>query len=270
MGTVSSRGTSSFARSTRGRGRPRLPDGATLSGLLALGMLLGMKHALEADHVAAVAALATRSRSVKHTVLQGTVWGVGHALTLLAFGGVVLAMHEGVPQRLANLLELAVGAMLVILGIDVFRRLRRDRVHIHVHRHDGGVLHIHAHSHAHDTAPHDPAHHHHAHRRDALREGFPLRALFVGMMHGLAGTAALILLTVGAAPTAALGIAQIAAFGVGSIAGMAALSMVIALPLRLSARLLTRVHHALHAAAGAATLALGGTIMYQAARSVGA
>jgi cytochrome c biogenesis protein CcdA len=241
-----------------------LPDGATLTGLCVLGLLLGMKHALEADHISAVAALATRSRSVKHTVLQGTVWGVGHALTLFAFGGVVLAMHEGVPQRLANVLELAVGAMLVVLGIDVFRRLRRDRVHFHLHRHGGEVLHIHAHSHAHDTAPHDPAHHRHAHH-----ERFPLRALFVGMMHGLAGTAALILLTVGAAPSAALGIAQIAAFGVGSVAGMAALSVAIALPLRISARFLTRVHHALHAAAGAATLGLGGAIMYQAARSVG-
>src|SRR4051812_3917050 len=105
-----------------------------------------MKHALEADHVAAVAALATRSRSVGHTVLQGVVWGMGHTATLFLFGGMVLAMQLVVPERLAVALELAVGVMLVMLGLDVFRRMRRDRVHFHVHQHADRVLHMHAHS----------------------------------------------------------------------------------------------------------------------------
>jgi ABC-type nickel/cobalt efflux system permease component RcnA len=227
-------------------------SGAGLAGLLALGAVLGMKHALEPDHVAAVAALATRSRSVRHTVWQGIAWGTGHTLTLFIFGGIVLAMRRKVPDQLALGLECAVAVMLIVLGIDVLRRLRRDRVHFHVHRHDDGVIHVHAHSHAHDTAPHDAAHHHHGHAA-----GLPLRALFVGMMHGMAGTAALIVLMVGTAKSILSGLAQIAAFGVGSIAGMAALSLVIALPLRATAHFFDRANRALQALTGCATLALG-------------
>ena len=230
------------------------------ASLLLLGLVLGMKHALEADHIAAVAALATRSRTVRHTVWQGIVWGTGHTLTLLFFGGVVLALHEIVPQRLAGVLELLVGVMLVVLGVDVLRRLATNRVHFHVHQHADGVVHVHAHSHAHDPAPHDPTRHRHVHP-----EGFPLRALLVGMMHGMAGTAALILVMAGSAGSLALGLAQIALFGVGSIVGMAALSVAIAIPLRLSARTFERAQRVLHAAVGVATLALGGNIIWQAA-----
>jgi cytochrome c biogenesis protein CcdA len=240
-----------------------LSSAGTVASLLVLGVLLGMKHALEADHIAAVAALATRSRTVRHTVLQGIFWGAGHTLTLLFFGGVVLAMHVTVPQRLAGFLELAVGVMLIALGLDVFRRLRKDRVHFHVHRHGDGVVHVHVHSHAHERAPHDPARHEHLHP-----ERLPLRALFVGMIHGMAGTAALILVAIGSARSIALGLAEIVAFGAGSIAGMAVLSLAIAIPMRLSARLLGRAHDALQALAGAVSVGLGGTILYQATSQV--
>src|SRR5260370_28041601 len=185
--------------------------------LLLLGLLLGMRHALEADHLAAVASLATRSKGTRGRVLQGAVWGLGHTLTLLAVGGVCLLLRAASSERVAAALEGAVGVMLLLLGADVLRRMRRRRVHLHVHRHADGTVHLHAHRHA-PAEAHDPDHHQHAH------EGFPLRALLVGMVHGLAGSAALLLLTLTTLSSAWLGVAYIAVFGIGSIAGMAGLA----------------------------------------------
>ncbi len=95
--------------------------------LLLVGLLLGMKHALDADHVAALAALATRSTSVKEAVRQGVVWGAGHTLTLLAFAGVVLATDANIPKGTADAPEFAVGVMLVLLGLEVLRRAYRQK-----------------------------------------------------------------------------------------------------------------------------------------------
>jgi ABC-type nickel/cobalt efflux system permease component RcnA len=225
--------------------------------ILALGFLLGMRHALDADHLAAVATLATRSRSVAHTVLQGVAWGTGHTVTLMLFGGAVLVLGLALPERAAQALELAVGVMLVALGADVLFRVWRKRVHFHAHRHADGVAHFHAHSHAHETAPHDPARHDHPHPRR-----FPARALLVGMVHGMAGSAALILLSLEALRSPAWGLVYIAIFGVGSILGMAALSAAIAVPLRLTSRHLTRAYDGLSAAVGLGTLLLGCYIVY--------
>lgn len=230
----------------------------TLTSILALGFLLGMRHALEADHLAAVATLATRSRSVGQTVLQGVAWGTGHALTLMLFGGTVLVLGLAVPERAAQALELAVGVMLVVLGADVLYRLWREGVHFHAHRHADGVEHFHAHSHRNDRAPHDPARHEHPHPAR-----FPGRALLVGMVHGMAGSAALILLSLEALRSPAWGLAYIAIFGAGSILGMAALSVAIAVPLRLTSRHLARTYAGLSATVGIATVLLGCHIVYR-------
>jgi len=224
--------------------------------ILVLGLLLGMRHALEADHLAAVASLATRSRGVPGTVLQGAVWGLGHTLTLLLVGGVCLLLRAAISERLAAALEGAVGVMLLVLGADVLLRMRRRRIHLHVHRHDDGTVHLHAHGHAPEEA-HDRDHHQHAHG-----EGFPLRALLVGMVHGLAGSAALLLVTLTTLSSAWLGVAYIAVFGVGSIAGMAVLAAVIALPLQGTARTLTGWYNGLEAAIGSGTLLVGGWVLY--------
>jgi len=226
-----------------------------MTALLLLGLLLGMRHALEADHLAAVASLATRSKGTRGTVLQGAVWGLGHTLTLLAAGGACLLLRAVISERVAAALEGAVGVMLLLLGADVLRRMRQRRVHVHVHRHADGTVHLHAHRHAPEEA-HDPDRHQHAH------EGFPLRALLVGMVHGLAGSAALLLLTLTTLSSAWLGVAYIAVFGIGSIAGMAALAAVISLPLQGTARHLTRWHNGLEAVIGAGTLLVGAWVLY--------
>ena len=226
--------------------------------ILLLGLLLGMKHAIEADHVAALATLATRSQSLAQTVKLGAVWGLGHTLTLLLFGGLVLALDLVMPERLAQALEFAVGIMLVLLGLDVLRRIARERVHFHIHRHADTGVHLHAHSHAGDTAPHNPQHHEHGHPRE-LR----VRALLVGMMHGMAGSAALILLTLETVVSPGVGLLYIALFGLGSILGMALLSVVIAIPLRYSESGLTLAHNTLVILVGLATIAIGGAMIYE-------
>jgi ABC-type nickel/cobalt efflux system permease component RcnA len=221
-----------------------------------LGFLMGMRHALDADHLAAVATLATRSRGMGGTVLRGAVWGFGHSLTLLVVGGVCLVLNASVPDHIGRLLELGVGLMLLGLGVEVLWRLRRHRVHVHAHRHHDGVVHLHAHSHAPDEA-HDPGDHAHPHP-----QGFPRRALLVGMVHGLAGSAALVLLVLQSVGSLWVGLAYLGLFGAGSILGMAVLSMVIALPLQVSARVLTGANTALQMCIGVLTIGIGVWVIY--------
>jgi ABC-type nickel/cobalt efflux system permease component RcnA len=223
----------------------------TALSILVIGLLLGMKHATEADHLAAVATLATRQGSLAQTLRQGVAWGVGHTLTLMLFGGAVLWLAQVVSPRLEQALETAVGIMLVLLGADVLRRLVRDRIHFHVHRHRPGTVHVHAHRHR-DDGRHEDSAHRHAHPKR-----WPARALAVGMMHGLAGSAALVVLAMQSMPSVGLGVGYIALFGLGSIAGMALLSVAIAVPLKLSSSYLTRMHRATTALVGAFSCALG-------------
>lgn len=212
-----------------------------------------MRHALEADHVAAVATLAAQSRSTGRAVRLGIVWGVGHTLTLFVFGSAALLLEAAIPTALAFWLEMVVAVMLILLGADVLRRLLRDRIHFHVHRHGPHNVHLHAHSHRGERA-HDPERHDHDHPT-----GFPVRALVVGLVHGMAGSAALILLTVNTVGDPWLGLAYIGLFGIGSSIGMAALSIVIAVPLHYSGHGLTWLHNSLQAMLGIATIALGVT-----------
>ena len=219
--------------------------------LLVLGFLIGMRHALEADHLAAVASLAVEGRSLGHALRQGAVWGLGHTLTLFAFGSLVVVMNAAVPERLAQALQLAVAVTLIALGADLLRRVLRDKVHFHIHRHDTGETHFHAHSHR-GEQHHDPAAHHHEHPR-----GFPFRALLVGLIHGMAGSAALVLLALDTAGSPWIGLLYIALFGLGSMAGMAALSVVIVVPLCRSGHGLTWLHNGIRVTVGSTTIALG-------------
>jgi len=174
---------------------------------------------------------------------------------------VCLLLRTAISERLAAALEGAVGVMLVLLGADVLLRLRRRRIHLHVHRHADGTVHFHAHGHAPEEEARDRDHHR-RHHQHAHREGFPLRAMLVGMVHGLAGSAALLLVTLTTLSSAWLGVAYIVVFGIGSIAGMAVLAAVIALPLRGSARTLTGWTNGLEAAIGAGTLLVGAWVLY--------
>jgi ABC-type nickel/cobalt efflux system permease component RcnA len=224
-----------------------------MSTVLILGFLLGMRHALEADHLAAIATLLTRKQSYGGAIRQGAVWGIGHTLMLFIFGSAALLLNFTMPEQLSHWLEFMVGIMLVVLGIDVLRRLIRDRIHYHIHKHEEEKFsHFHAHSHTGEAQinPH-PQHHDHQHAKD-----FPMRALFVGMMHGMAGSAVLIVMTLQALKSVWMGVIYIALFGIGSIIGMAVLTMIIAIPLR-KASFLTRFHNAMHALIGTTTIVIG-------------
>ncbi len=225
--------------------------------LFGLGFVLGLRHALEADHAAAVASLATQKRSVFQAMQQGIVWGFGHTVTLLLFGSVVLILGVVIPERFADALECAVGVMLVGLGLDVFRRMRKEHIHFHLHQHAHRAPHFHAHSHA-PNMPHTVAAHQHAHS-----QGFPYRAFMIGLMHGMAGSAALILLTLNTVMSPSLAMGYIVIFGLGSILGMGFLSVVIAIPLWYSARSLTWVHQSMQGVVGLGTILLGGYVISQ-------
>jgi len=219
---------------------------------LMLGFLIGLHHALEADHVAAVASVASGDRSIRRIVRHGAVWGLGHSLTLLLVGGGVILLGAVLSERLASGLESLVGGMLVGLGGWVLYRLIRDRIHFHTHRHGDGQVHLHAHSHAGEAKPHNPQAHSHGHPR-----GLPLRTLLVGMTHGLAGSAALVLLAATSLESTPLSLVYILLFGFGSVVGMAVLSAMIAVPLSYSAKALTWAHKGLQTCIGIGTVAVG-------------
>jgi hypothetical protein len=221
-------------------------------GILGLGFLLGMQHALEADHIAAVSSIAARRTDLADIVKHGLTWGLGHTLTLFVFAGAAILLGHVIPEHLARPLETAVGVMLVGLGAHVLWRLWRDRVHFHRHGHGDGTVHFHAHSHAGETVPHARAAHAHGHA-----QGFRWRTLLVGLMHGMAGSAALLVLAVTQASSPAAGLGYVALFGLGSMVGMAALSGVIAVPIAVSARWLTWANRGLQGAVGVITIAIG-------------
>jgi hypothetical protein len=221
-------------------------------GILGLGFLLGMQHALEADHIAAVSSIAARRTRIGDIVKHGLTWGLGHTVTLFVLAGAAILLGHAIPEEFAQPLESAVGIMLVGLGAHVLWRLWRDRVHFHKHGHFDGTVHIHAHSHAVESISHAHAPHAHAH-------GFRWRALLVGLMHGMAGSGALLVLTVSQTSSPLAGLGYIALFGIGSMIGMGALSTVIAVPLAISARWLTAANSALQGAVGIATMAIGVT-----------
>ncbi len=226
-----------------------------MTTILAMGFLLGLQHAMEADHVAAVAALAASKGRLRWIMRHGLFWGLGHALALGAFAGAVMLARGSIPAELSAGLEFAVACMLITLGAMVIWRVARERLHFHVHRHRDGKLHFHAHSHAGEQQAHDKNKHEHQHHSNSVQ-----RSLAVGVMHGLAGSAALIAL---AAPGQFMdGMGFIFLFGAGSILGMVVMSSVIALPLLLSGRLMTGLNRGLQMGIGMISVGIGCAYAY--------
>ncbi len=234
----------------------------TVLSVLAIGFLLGLRHALDADHVAAVAALATQARSIRETVKTGIAWGIGHTVTLFAVCAIIIVSGVAFPERLAGTLEFLVGLMLVGLGIDVILRIVRERIHVHAHAHLDQGSHIHFHSHE-DETDHNASAHDHDHRST-----LPKRALAIGLMHGLAGSAALLLLAVSQQISTAEALIYVLIFGVGSVAGMAILSAAIAWPIMASARRGTNLFKRFNLAIGTGTALIGAFVMVHAFPSV--
>lgn len=226
-------------------------------GFLSLGFLMGMSHALEADHLAAMAAMsADKTGGRNRMALRGAFWGTGHTIMLLVLGGLVLIFGYALTEARAARLEFSVGVMLVLLGGNLLWRLARRRVHFHAHLHGDGRVHLHAHSHAGETGPHDASPHQHEHPA-----GLPWPALLVGLMHGAAGSAGLLTLAVATTQSPAVALGYILIFGVGSVAGMAALSYAVAWPMGAVERAARVLHVAVAVLAGLVAIGLGVEVM---------
>lgn len=208
--------------------------------LLGFGFLLGVKHALDADHVVAVSAIAAQTKGLRSSSLVGAVWGLGHATTLLFVGLLILGFKLTIPESLALSLEFLVGVMLVLLGADVLRGLRGHR---HEHRHRDAA---HVHLHTHRMRVHNHAH----------------RSFVVGMVHGLAGSAALTLIVLAAASSLAEGVLYLLVFGVGSAAGMTLLSVLMSVPFNVSFTI-SGLQNRIQSLAGVLSVVLGTIIMYE-------
>ncbi|MGI9371487.1 MAG: urease accessory protein [Hyphomicrobiales bacterium] len=194
---------------------------------LALGFVVGMGHALEADHLAAVGALSTKKTSRRRLALLGATWGLGHTITLFALCSAVIFLGLVLTERLSAALEFTVGIMLVVLGLHVVFKMRQKKVHFHVHDHGDGSRHIHAHSHEEAKVSHEQDAHEHKHAN-----GFPLKSFMVGLAHGAAGSAGLIALALAATRDSWAALGYVAAFGIGSMLGMALLTLAASWPLR--------------------------------------
>lgn len=224
-------------------------------GILTLGFFVGMSHALEADHLAAMATLA-RGGGRRTLTLRGTFWGAGHALTLLAMGIFVILFGVVLSDAGAARLEFAVGLMLALLGGHLLVKLVRGRIHFHVHRHGEEAPHFHAHSHVGEEGDHGASAHAHAHP-----PGLPWRALLVGLVHGAAGSAALLTLALATTQSPWVALTYIALFGLGAMVGMAALSYAVALPLRFAERSAKAAHSAVTLGAALIAVWIGAHVM---------
>jgi ABC-type nickel/cobalt efflux system permease component RcnA len=225
----------------------------TLVNTLLLGFLIGLKHALEADHVVAVASLASKTTSVREGLTLGASWGLGHTITLFVFSSIVLTLDTVISAQLALTLEFFVGCMLVFMGGAIINEIVKKRIHLHMHNHSDGTTHLHFHSHAQDNVEHQHTH----------TQQFSIRALLVGMMHGMAGSAALIVLTLDSVSSIETRLIYIFLFGVGSVLGMALLSLLMIIPFRHSEYSANRTYQGLQVLIGLVTLFLGIIIMYE-------
>ncbi len=186
--------------------------------LLGVGFLLGLRHALDTDHLAAVSTVLAERPSILASSAVGLCWGLGHTLTLLLVGSIVLISGFHISEEFELIAESGVGMLLIVLGVSLALKLYREQWHVHRHHHDG-ALHVHLHSHQRQDD--------HGHRNWMANS---IRPLCIGMVHGLAGSAALTLTVLATTTGVAAGILSIFIFGLGSIVGMMVIGMTITIP----------------------------------------
>jgi ABC-type nickel/cobalt efflux system permease component RcnA len=217
--------------------------------ILASGFIWGLHHALDPDHLVAVSTIVSEHKSVSRSSLVGTFWGIGHTSSLLIISLIVLLLRSSIPNNIARWMEAPVAIMLVVLGIITIIKAIRERglrIHSHTHAHDESSPHTHLHIHL-------DKEHVHQHRLFKLGK----RPFMVGMVHGVAGSAALTLLVLSTIPSVALGLIYIGVFGVGSIGGMLLMSTLIGVPFALTARRYTVINGGIRFAAGAFSIVYG-------------
>jgi ABC-type nickel/cobalt efflux system permease component RcnA len=227
---------------------------AGIVALLTLGLVFGLRHATEVDHVVAISTIVSQKRSLLWSAVVGALWGAGHTAVLLVTGLIVMSLRVAIPETVSNWLEFGVALMILSLGISaLWRALRKGReVHLHQHSHDG-MEHVHIHFHEPSTRHERKLSGIHNHTITAMG----IKPVMIGAVHGLAGSGALTLLVLTQIKSAWLGMLYLAVFGFGSIVGMLLMSGLIGLPFVLSSRRLSGLHHRLQAAVAILSITFG-------------
>lgn len=213
-----------------------------------IGFVFGLYHAIEADHLAAVSAIVSEHKNVLTASIIGGFWGFGHTISLFIVGALVVFAKLQISEGTEAMFEGIVGIMLVLLGLNAIRKIfTAEKIHAHTHEHDG---HEHTHLHIHQDEKAEKSHHR-----------FAPRSVLVGMIHGLAGSAGLMLLVLPTIPSPAVALLYIAIFGVGSIAGMMIMSVLMGLPLQITADRFIAVNKGIRFLAGAFSLVWGALLV---------
>jgi cytochrome c biogenesis protein CcdA len=214
----------------------------TLLAILALGFFLGMRHATDSDHVVAVTTIVSRERTPRAALWIGALWGLGHSATILLVGGAIVLFGWVIPPRVGLSMEMSVAVMLVVLGL-MNLSSALSGIKQTAHRHHG-------------TEP-DQSPLPHVHVRG------PLRPLAIGVVHGLAGSAAVALLVLATITSPSLALVYLAIFGAGTVAGMMALTLAMAVPITALSKRFANLELTLARATGVLSIAFGLLLAYQ-------
>jgi high-affinity nickel permease len=250
-------------------------DGAMKAGalsILGLGFVLGLKHALDSDHLIAVSTIVSERKGFLSSSIVGLFWGLGHTASLLIVGLVMIALHIQIPEKVAQGMEFAVAAMLIALGINVIVKLiRGGTIHVHVHSHKHHP-HMHPHIHSHDELHAHEVDYSHIHLgissevskrvSEVITRIVPsgvsgLRPVLIGMVHGLAGSAALMLAVLATINSPSLALLYIGVFGLGSVGGMLVMSTLIGIPFVLTAARSDRLNLVVRGLSGIISVGFG-------------
>ena len=246
-----------------------------LISIVALGFFLGMRHATDPDHVIAVTTIVSRQNSIRHAALIGVLWGLGHTITILAVGSAIILFGIVIPPRVGLSMELSVGVMLVLLGVlnlsGIMRWITETLTPMHVgpHSHPHGQEEF-FHSHSHDYDSENQSHMENTTPMGWMNRTLGslgmyqvLRPLAVGLVHGLAGSAAVALLVLTTIRVATWAVLYLLVFGVGTVAGMMLITAAIAVPFKVSGIRFARLNRGLGLASGLVSLGFGLFIVYQ-------
>ena len=226
--------------------------------VLAFGFLLGLKHATDADHVVAVANIVRKERNIWQSIWLGASWGAGHSVPLLILGAVILIIKDVALQRyetVAPYLEIGVGIMLIYLGISAAWNVMRGKLHIHQHDHGAGP-HVHVHASHQSSESHRRTKNLHNRFFFLGKPVFRAKSFAIGIVHGLAGSAAVMVALLPTINSTWNGLGYIALFSIGTMLSMAALTIILALPFKISAARQT-LNRAITLTAGTLSIAIG-------------
>jgi high-affinity nickel permease len=246
----------------------------TLFSIIVLGFLLGMRHATDPDHIIAVTTIVSHQRSIKHAAVIGVLWGLGHTITIFVIGSAIILFGLVIPPKVGLAMDFSVGLMLILLGIMNLSGIMRW-VSVTLHLHTGQDLSPHGNGHSVHSHARGHCLEKHSHTEDATQVGWMdrifgrlgmyqiVRPLAVGIIHGLAGSAAVALLVLTTIRVPSLAAAYLLVFGIGTIAGMMLITAAIAAPFRFSDGRFSRLNDGLGLLSGLVSLAFGIFIVYQ-------